>query len=207
MVNAKSALLILPPMTTSVNRGRHVYHRVPPDLRGTTLYPLNQLEGHFPDLYARLSQNYATRRDIAALRIPRLGNCLWNDVIHLSPVHPARIQAALAEAGHELPATWHSFYQIDARLLDPETTVLYQMTEVFWSGHFDIGEASARIGAECLPFSPELLDTVAEVPDLAREYYASVPPGGPLALFLGIPHVLYRGQLDTRPDGISIVEV
>jgi hypothetical protein len=84
---------------------RYVYHRVPPDLRGTVLYPLNRLADVHPDLYEELQQNYATRRDIAALRIPPLGNCLWNDVLHFSPVHPARIQAALADAGHVLPET------------------------------------------------------------------------------------------------------
>lgn len=188
--------------------GPYVYHRVPPKLRGKVLYPLNRLERVYPDLYLELQQNYASRRDIAALRVPPLGNCLWNDVLHLSPVHPSRLQAALADAGHHLPEAWRVFYQIDAHLLDPTSTVLYRMSRVFWSGDFDINESSAQIGEECAPLLLEQLDSCAEVPALASEYYASVPPGGgPLALFLGITHVLYKGEIDTSQEGISIVEV
>lgn len=194
-------------MTTSVNRGRYVYHRVPPDLRGTTLYPLNQLEGRFPDLYSRLQENYASRRDIAALRIPPLGNCLWNDVLHLCPVHPARIKDALADAGHELPEPWRRFYQIDARLLEAASAVIYPLLTVFWSGRFDIEEASRQIAQECLPFDTDRLSEFVDVPEAARSYYASVSPGGPPPiLFLHIPHVLYKGQLDLRSPGVSIIE-
>jgi hypothetical protein len=195
-------------MTKSVNRGRYVYHRVPPDLRGATLHPLNQLEGRFPDLYARLQENYASRRDIAALRIPPLGNCLWNDVLHFCPVHPARINAALAESGHVLPAEWRRFYQVDARLLDDGNAVIYRLLTVFWSGRFDIEEASLQIGRECLPFDPDSLAAFDDVPEAALSYYASVPPGGPPPiLFLNVPHVLYKGQIDLDADGITIVEV
>ena len=173
------------------------------------MYPLNQLEGIYPDLYEEWKQNYAMRPDIAALRIPPLDNCLWNDVLHMSPVHPTKLKSALADAGHQIHETWRVFYEIDARLLDPASTVLYYMREVFWSGHFDINEASAKLGSECQMFSPELLASVSEVPELTRSHYASIPPSGerhPL-YFLGIPHVLHKGTLDTTRQGISIVEV
>jgi hypothetical protein len=196
--------------------GPYVYHRVPPDLRGRVLYPLNELKGRFPDLYERLQENYATRGDIAALRIPPLGNCLWNDVLHLSPIHPARIQSALAEAGHDLPAPWRRFFQIDARLLDQASTVVYGPREAYWSGHFDIEKASAEVGLDCVPFSPELLRGLGEVPEATRDYYAHVTAeaaagasraGSFPAIFLHTPHVLYKGQLDTTLDGVSIVEI
>ena len=194
-------------MNESERQSRYVYHRVPADLRGSILYPLNQLENRVPDLHAALKQNYSTRLDIAALRIPPLGDCLWNDVLHFCPVHPARIKAALAEAGHSLPDAWRRFYQVDARLLDPSATVLYQLLQPFWSGRFNIDEASAQIGRECLPFRPELLDVFAEVPRAARAYYESVSPGSPVILFLGVPHVLYKGELDVHSPGVSIIEV
>jgi hypothetical protein len=196
--------------------GPYVYHRVPPDLRGRVLYPLNELKGRFPDLYERLQENYATRRDIAALRIPPLGNCLWNDVLHLSPIHPARIQAALSEAGHELPEAWRRFFQIDARLLDPASAVLYRSSETYWAGQFDVEKASATIGRDCVWFDPRLLDELREVPQATREHYASVTPeaaaktarmGHFPVLYLHTPHVLYKGQLDTSLEGVSIVEV
>lgn len=195
-------------MPASEGNGPYVYHRVPPKQRGITLYPLNQLKDIYPDLYLELNQNYATRRDIAALRIPPLGDCLWNDVLHFSPVHPSRLKAALSDAGHEMPETWRSFYQVDARFLEPASTVIYQASKILWAGQFDIGEESLQIGRDCSPFVPESLEALTEVTNTARSHYASVPPGGgPFPLFLGIPHVFYKGTLDTTLDDVSIVEV
>jgi len=186
---------------------RYVYHRVPPNLRGSILYPLNSMRGVFPDLYRERRSNYASREDIAALRIPPLGYCLWNDVLHLSPVHPDRIKDALTAAGHALPEEWRRYFQIDARLLDPAATVVYKLSTFLWPGQFNVAVASEEIGRDCLPFSAETLDLFMDVPTAAREYYASVVPGAGVALFLGIPHVLHRGPIDLKQDGISIVEV
>lgn len=185
----------------------YVYHRVPPNLRGSVLYPLNHLEDIFPDLYVELRKNYATREDIASLRIPPLGNCLWNDVLHFSPVHPSRLKAALAEADHELPAAWRRFFQVDARLLDKDETTIYQLLQAFYSGEFNIGAASEQIGRECLPFEPDLLQKFSEIPSATRAYYSSTAPGSPVMLYLHVPHVLYRGRLDLSQDGISVIEV
>ena len=193
----------------SPSSGPFVYHRVPPKQRGTTLYPLNRLAEIYPDLFEELSRNYATRRDIAALRIPPLDNCLWNDVLHFSPVHPGLIETALSDAGHELPALWRSYYQVDARLLDPAVTVVYQPSKILWADQFDIDEESIGIGRDCTSFVPQALEALSEVTDTARSHYSSVEPGGgePLMLFLGIPHVLYKGELDTTVEGISVVDV
>ena len=82
------------------------------------------------------------------------------------------------------------------------------MYEPLWSGRFDIDESSAQIGRDCLPFSPELLEALTDIPEVARAHYASVPPGGsPPMLFPGVPHVLYKGQLDISVGDVSIVEV
>jgi anaerobic selenocysteine-containing dehydrogenase len=58
-----------------------------------------------------------------------------------------------------------------------------------------------------VPFEPQSLHRYAEVPDAVRRYYASVEPGSDLALFLGIPHVLYRGRIDLTFEGVEIVDV
>ena len=171
------------------------------------LYPLNQLESAYPDLYLELRKRYATREDIASLRIPPLANCLWNDVLHFSPVHPTRIKAALAAAGHDLPPGWSTFFEINARLMDPGAAVIYKLLTPLWSGQFDVPAGSALIGRECLPFSPEALNEFDQVPQVARDYYASVKPGTNVMLFLGVPHVLYRGRIDLTLPGIQILEV
>jgi len=185
----------------------YVFHRVPDDLRGSMLYPLNQLAGVHPDLYTELRKRYATREDIAALRIPPLGNCLWNDVLHFSPVHPNRLKQALEGSGHALPDGWHRFFQVDTRLLAPADTVIYRSETIFWSGKFDIGDASKQLGRECLPFDPGTLRHFGEIPQAARDYFASVAPGSGLALFLGVPHVLFKGRIDLNLAGVEVIEV
>jgi hypothetical protein len=192
---------------TAIDSGPFVYHRVPPNLRGPVLYPLSQLKDVHPDLYAELRKNYSTREDIASLRIPPLDHCLWNDVLHLTPVPPSRLKSALADAGHELPGGWRRFFRIDARILHAEDAVIYRLLTPFWSGQFDVTEASEQLGRECLPFEPERLLDFAEVPDAARAYYASVPSGSQLPLFLYVPHVLYKGRIDLTQDGVSVIEV
>jgi len=39
----------------------YLYHRVDPELKGTTLYPLNQLKNIYPDVYERHVKKYAGR--------------------------------------------------------------------------------------------------------------------------------------------------
>jgi hypothetical protein len=184
-----------------------VYHRVPANLRGSTLYPLNQLREVHPNLYERLQKNYATRRDIAALRIPPLGSCLWNDVLFFSPVHPADHEAALKAAGHWLPPEWRRYFRIDANLIHSADAVIYESRTIFWSGAFDIGEASAILGSECRPFHPRSLAPYTHVPARASDYYATVPPGTRFPLFLHMPHILYKRRIDLSLPGIEVNEV
>jgi hypothetical protein len=187
--------------------GTFLYHRVPANLRGSTLYPLNQLREIHPDLYEELKGNYASRPDIAALRIPPLGNCLWNDVLFFSPVHPVRHLEALEAAGHTLPPEWRRYFQIDAALIDPAKAVIKESRQVLWSGEFDIDEGSAVIGRECVPFRAESLTQYDDVPAEMREYYASVPSGNPFPLFLKMAQILYKGRIDLTLPGIQVIEV
>jgi hypothetical protein len=172
------------------------------------LYPLNQLKDYYPDLYASLRQNYATREDIASLHIPPLGNCPWNDVLHFSPVHPRLLRDALAEAGHSLPASWRSWFEVDASLLTSSATVVYRnRLGPLWSGQFNVLKASEAIGSECVPFEPAVLAGCGEVPDAALSYYASQQVGASLMLFLNVPHVFYKGEINLLSRSVRTIEV
>ncbi|MBK8551651.1 MAG: hypothetical protein IPL53_11555 [Ignavibacteria bacterium] len=70
----------------------YLYHRVPKNLRGNVLYPLNTLKEIHPDLYEQQASKYAGREHITCQIIPIL-NCLWNDVLHFSAVNPEEISA------------------------------------------------------------------------------------------------------------------
>jgi hypothetical protein len=76
----------------------YLYHRVPKDMRGNTLHPLNQLKKVSPDIYAQKVKKYEGRLEILERKIPAL-DCLWNDVLHLTAVHPTVLNAAFESVG------------------------------------------------------------------------------------------------------------
>jgi hypothetical protein len=92
-------------------------------MEGEILYPLNVLREKHPDLYKRIATKYEQRLHIMQMTIPVLGDCLWNDVLHFSPVHPSLVANALRDSGLQLPPM--KFFQCDADLFDLEHTTIY----------------------------------------------------------------------------------
>ena len=159
---------------------------------GTVLYPLNELEHVVRDAWLRERAKYAGREHVLEMRVPPL-DCLWNDVLHLSPVHAADIVAELRKVGLEPLRT--RFLEIDPLVLDPRRTVVFvnsradRLDESQWMplnpvtlSHF--ADSTGRVGA-----------TSARAPQMecGRAYGAI------------FPHVLYRGSLET--SGWPIVDV
>src|ERR1700686_2894979 len=99
-----------------------LYHRVPKDMAGDSLYPLNQLKATMPEIYAEKIKKYRDREYLLEDVIPIL-NCKWNDVLHLTAVHPQKLLAALKSTGHNPPP--QKFFQIDTSQFQPENTVIY----------------------------------------------------------------------------------
>lgn len=167
-----------------MSRPRPVYHRVPKGLRGDTLYPLNKLKEIYPDLYEEHSKKYVGREELLTRRIPKL-NCLWNDLLMFSPVHPELIEAALESSGHERKRqTWFEF---DANRLEPHLTLL----TVEYDRDLDDYSAPEE---HFEWFEPEALEKHRNVPPLTLRYYRETKGEAPL-LFFRIPHILYLGSI------------
>lgn len=169
--------------------GRHfVYHRVPPQMRGTVLYPLGRLEVIHPDLVASHLTRYVGREDKLLQLIPPLG-CRWRDVLNLTPIHPGAVRAAMRDAGHlRFPRRW---FEIDAARFTPDDTILYL-------------PGSNPAEARFVPWEPGRLTRYAQVSEVQRQFYRRVEPGQPVLLFGGTPHVLYRGEIDVR--AVRVIE-
>ncbi len=75
-----------------------LYHIKSALFQGDTIYPLNQLRERSPEVYARQRRKYVGREALMERRVPLLDK-LWNDVVHLAPVHPYCIRAAFLAAG------------------------------------------------------------------------------------------------------------
>lgn len=123
-------------------------------------------------------------------------NCLWNDVLHLSPVEPRILKQALLEAGRK-DGTFR-FYQINPNTLEPENTVVYLFRT--------LGKVMQPDDTEFIAFSPEQLEQWQVVPNRTKQYFKNHYSAGtrPL-LFYGIPHILYKGTIQT--ERLEIVTV
>jgi hypothetical protein len=162
-----------------------LYHRVPEDMRGTTLHPLNSLKDMHPDLYVEKSAKYKGREHVMEEFIPTL-KAAWNDVLHFTAVHPQELKEALVEAG--LHPQEMKFYQIDPKLLDPEKTTVYLYRD----------NAINKVNPnDFAAYEPDTLDQHSSLPAETKAYYKKMAEEGkrPI-LFVGVPHILHKGSLD-----------
>ena len=165
-----------------------LYHRKSPDFRGSVLYPLNALREVAVDLYERQRTKYAGREEILRQRVPLL-NCLWNDVLHFSPVHPACV-AKLART-HGLGWGEAEWFEIDAIAagFTSANTAVFRYTDTRLESPFPDEEFEA--------FEIERVAGMTDLPASTREYYRTVAAsGGRYLIFVGVPHVLHRGPVD-----------
>ena len=172
-----------------------LFHTVPKRMVGSVLYPLNELEDVDPETWRQERQKYAGREQVLEKRVPPL-NCFWNDVLHLSPVDPVDIIAALGAVGIE--PLRRRFFEIDPFDLDSNRTVIFVDRRANISGSQD--------GSQWLPFQPAALTEFSAFNEASRQYYRECAQAGRRPLLWGyLPHVLYRGRLDTRT--LRIVEL
>ena len=157
-------------------------------MTGAILYPLNELKDIYPELYRENVGRYVGREEVMEQRIPPL-NCMWNDVLHLSAVHPTTIDKELAAHGRHLRAK--EFYEIDPFTLDPKNTIVYLNQ---WSSPEERLSADSFLG-----YDPHNIATYDIFPDSTREYYAEkIALGEYPLLWHGIPHILYKGRIDIK---------
>ena len=172
-----------------------LFHTVPDQMLGTVLYPLNELEHVDRAAWERERAKYAGREQVLELRVPPL-DCRWNDVLHLSPVHPADIVAELRAVG--LEPLRSRFFEIDAAGLDAARTVVFVNRRARPSGEID--------ASEWMPFEPDALPDLAAFNEASRRYYRDCAETGKRPRLWGyLPHVFHLGALDIRD--LPILEV
>jgi SAM-dependent methyltransferase len=170
----------------------YLYHWAPKNMYGTILYPLNVLKTTQPSLYDAAVKKYEGREKLLQDVIPYL-DCLWNDVIHLSPVHPSQITQAYRELGQDRGLR---SYQIDAGSLDASKAVIY------WYKYLDFRDKHKPDNYD--RFSVDKLSGTTTLPQVTKEYYRSMFKRGERPLpFVGVPHVLYQGSINI--SGLEIV--
>ncbi|MDE2312553.1 MAG: hypothetical protein KGL04_00070, partial [Elusimicrobia bacterium] len=175
-----------------------LYHMVPEPMAGSILYPLNRLKAVHPEAAAKATAKYETREPLMAVRLPIL-NCLWNDVLHLSPIHPAKIKECLVETGCLAPpAPRRRFFVIDPAKLKPKCALYFEHSKDT-RGRYDFLEEDFSL------FDAAHYRELPEVPQAQRTYFIEKKRAGekPL-LWARTPHVFYRGELDI--SGVEVID-
>jgi len=156
-------------------------------MTGNILYPLNEIKDKYPEIYEQQLLKYVGREKLLKHKIPIL-DCLWNDVLHLSAVHPGQIKKSLAEAGDKKEFKLR-YYQIDPNLLTPESTIVYLYA------HVDVKDKLE--GKNFVPYAANDAVKYSILPQATKDYYKEIiEKGGRPLLYHRIPHILYRGILD-----------
>jgi hypothetical protein len=175
----------------------YLYHRVPANMNGSTLYPLNILREVDEEIYEQQKSKYIGREHVLDQRIPTLGNCLWNDVIHLSAGHPQLVEDELQKNGESLKIK--QFFQIDPNLLEVENTTVYLFNQKTENDKFD--------SENWLKYQPDEISKYDKIPErTARYYYVSIQKGEQPLLWAFVPHILYKGNLDVSSANIIYVK-
>lgn len=176
----------------------YLYHAVPREMRGTTLYPLTELAAREPELAASYDTKYDHRPHVREQTIPALGHCAWNAVIFMTSVHPGDIKEALLEAGAR-PSIKLSYYQIDPHDLNPANLSVFLFPyQATWR---------PVVADDFAPYREEDLPKYAEIPQITRDYYAQEIADGHKVrlLYKNIPHILHKGPIDVTNNDIITV--
>lgn len=166
-----------------------LYHIAPDELAGETLYPLNRLAKLYPGIAAEHARKYMGRERLMQVRLPIL-DCLWNDVLHLAPLHPSMTKAALLAAGFQVGA--RRFFVIPPGRLDPRRAVYFKHSR-------DTQGAYDFLASDFSAFTPESYKELESVPAEQSNYFLRMKATGekPL-LWARTPHVFYLGDIPTN---------
>ena len=182
-----------------------LYHICPLDMRGEVLYPLNRLRDSAPDVYELQVAKYAGRERVLEFRIPLL-EVLWNDVIHLSPIHPRRLAQAWTDAGLTSPSGWRRrFFRLPVERIAGLPAVWFA-SESMWVNNSPYEEVPLAPPAnEFTWFDPHEYRELQATPVAYPEYLrAQIELGRRPLLFPKIPHILVEGEIDTT--GLDMVD-
>ncbi|MFA1822119.1 group-specific protein [Virgibacillus oceani] len=174
----------------------YVYHMIPKEMVGKKLMALNKLKLKDRGLYERYMKKYydhPERPRLLEKQVPKL-DCLWNDVIHLLPLHPSHVYQALTElrvsVKHDL-----NFYKIPFTQLAANQNVIYLYRKRYYQG------PAAKINEKEIKWIQHISEyqALTSIPKDTLTYFEKEhAKGNRFGMFHFIPHILSLGEIDTE---------
>jgi len=166
---------------------------------GNILYPLNTLKEISKETYEFYASKYMGRETLMEQKIPVL-NCLWNDVLHCSPIDLRIIYKALIRTGHKVRK--NEFFKIPIGLLKNIKFVKYKFDKEF----FDREKKAYVLTTEDIePLTIGSYRELNELPNKTIEWYKWCAENnkGIHLLFRYIPHILVKGNIPIKEVDVS----
>lgn len=179
----------------SAPAGLVLYHKVPEPMKGTVIYPLNQLATFHPDIFEGQVKKYEGRESIMREMVPML-NCRWNDVIHLSLINPQIIYRELVESRLR---TGCDKNQIQERQwFEIPYALIKIQPHVFFLNHPEAKRDEGKhLSGDFSICSESQLSQSRDFPEKMRKYYDDQHLCGKMPLlFNWLPHVLVQAPID-----------
>ena len=174
-----------------------VYHLCSEDFRGTTLYPLHQLQHTHPDVFERERAKYDGRESVLSYRIPHLG-VPWGDTVNLAALDPVHLVEARRRLGVPFSRLLERrVLRIPVERIAGQPAVVYD-SKTHWINSSP-GEDVPAIppSDEFSPFDLATYEELGEVPKLHLDYLVRQRDRGQPALgFVFVRHVLVAGSVD-----------
>lgn len=165
---------------------QYLYHWVPKNMQGNILYPLNTLKEIMPEVYKYHEKKYENRMDRLKNKVPLL-NCLWNDVLHFAAVHPSIVKKLVIDAGFTWPTV--EYFEVPVELVAGDNSVVYLFNKFYVETH-DPSEFEL--------FDINNMDKYRTIKPETLEYYKKCKAEGKgFLVYKMIPHILYKGNIDT----------
>lgn len=181
-----------------------VWHGVPRDMLGDTLYPLWQLKDIDPQRFEGQRSKYAGREATLEYRLPILG-VRFNDTVHCSPLHPHLLFAARQRLGlnpvarPEAPRMTGLFFEIPLERIAPHPALWYRWRTLWINGAPDEDAPNTPPADDFEAFDPSRYSPLREVTTSHLGYLArTMARGQPSLMFVHVPHVLVAGPIDIK---------
>ena len=171
-------------------KNTYVYHRKSFDFIGDKLYSLNDIKTIHPSIYESSIKKYEGREWILDITIPPL-NCLWNDVIHTSLMHPSLIYKTLNEIGllHRKSILW---FEIPLDDILKFSNTLYLNDRVDRDGDKTI----SFLETDFEPVNSNRIVELSGMPDINLKYYHECFKKSEQCLLWNYaPHLFLKGVL------------
>jgi len=169
-----------------------VYHRKPAGLIGDTLFPLNHLKARFPDAYTKEVAKYKGREWLLDIIVPSL-NCLWNDVLHFSLMHPSIIFKSLAATGTDYRHRELFWYEI------PLADLIHHPSILYINSSSSLSNDKVFLPSDFEPVTASRVRELSGMPEINLDYYReSAKRKEPPLLWMRAPHLLVKGAVIVR---------